>query len=341
VRERKKSISLIQKKYVIRAVFELKVKMNIVITDGYTLNPGDLSWKAFDALGEVIYYDRTPAALVGERCKDATIIVTNKTPINAETISNAANLKAIAVTATGYNVVDTVTAALKHIPVCNVPVYGTDSVAQHAFALLLELTNHVGKNSASVREGDWSKSEDWCYTKAPIIELRNKVLGIIGFGKIGQQTGKIAEAFGMKVIYHNKSGKPEGAGKVDIDSLFEQSDFISIHCPLRPDNHSFIDKKLLSLMKPTAFLINSSRGQLINEKDLAEALTSGKIAGAALDVLSVEPPPVDHPLVNLPQCIITPHTAWLSFEARQRLMQVTFENVVSFINGNPQNVVNL
>jgi glycerate dehydrogenase len=337
----KKVYTLSKKKYVIRAVFSSESKMRIVITDGYTLNPGDLSWKAFDALGEVIYYDRTPPALVSARCKDATVIITNKTPINAETISNAANLKAIAVTATGYNIVDTAAAALKHIPVCNVPVYGTDSVAQHAFALLLELTNHVGKNSDSVRNGDWSKSDDWCYTKAPIIELRNKILGIIGFGKIGKQTGKIAEAFGMKVIYYNRSGKPEGPGKVDIGSLFEQSDFISIHCPLKPDNHSFIDKKLLSLMKPTAFLINSSRGQLINEKDLAEALTSKKIAGAALDVLSVEPPPADHPLVNLPQCIITPHTAWLSFEARQRLMQVTYDNVACFINGNPQNVVNL
>ena len=314
--------------------------MKIVITDGYTLNPGDLSWKAFDELGEVIYYDRTPAELVAVRCKDAAVIITNKTPIDADTISAATNLKAIAVTATGYNIVDTAAAAARDIPVCNVPVYGTDSVAQHAFALLLELTNHAGKNNQSVKDGDWNKSVDWCYSKAPIIELRNKILGIIGFGKIGGQTGKIAEAFGMKVIYYNRSGQPKGQGAVNIETLFGQSDFISIHCPLRPDNHAFINKQLLSLMKPTAFLINTSRGQLIHEQDLAEALISGRIAGAALDVLSVEPPPVDHPLINLPNCIITPHTAWLSFEARQRLMQVTFDNLVGIIKGNPQNAVN-
>jgi len=312
--------------------------MKIVITDGYTLNPGDLSWKAFYEFGEVVYYDRTPAALVAERCKDATIIITNKTPVNAETISVATNLKTIAVTATGYNIVDAAAAKIKNILVCNVPVYGTDSVAQHTFALLLELTNHVGENSSSVKNGDWSKSADWCYSKAPIMELSSKTLGIVGFGRIGKQTAKIAEAFGMKIIYNNRSAQ---TGSVSIETLFAESDFISIHCPLRPDNNAFINKKLFSLMKPTAFLINSSRGQLINEQDLAEALTSGKIAGAALDVLSVEPPPVDHPLINLPRCIITPHNAWLSFEARQRLMQVTLENVSCVIKGTPQNVVNL
>jgi len=314
--------------------------MKIVITDGYTLNPGDLSWESFESLGEVVYYDRTPAALAGERCREASVIITNKTPVNADTISGAADLKVIAVTATGYNIVDTDAARIKQIPVCNVPVYGTDSVAQHAFALLLELTNHVGKNNQSVKDGDWIKSADWCYSKAPIIELRNKILGIIGFGKIGQQMGRIAEAFGMKVIYYNRSGQPKGPGSVSIETLFAESDFISIHCPLRPDNHSFIDKKLFSLMKTTAFLINSSRGQLINEQDLASALTKGKIAGAALDVLSVEPPSANHPLIDLPTCIITPHTAWLSFEARQRLMKVTYDNVVCAIRGNPQNVVN-
>jgi glycerate dehydrogenase len=312
--------------------------MKIIITDGYTLNPGDLSWRAFDDLGEVVYYDRTPAPLVAERCKDATVIITNKTPVNAATISGTTNLKAIAVTATGYNIVDTAAAKIKNIPVCNVPVYGTDSVAQHAFALLLELTNHVGENSRSVKHGDWSKSADWCYTEAPIIELCNKTLGIIGFGRIGRQTAKIAEAFGMKIIYNSSSPQP---GTVSIETLFAESDFISVHCPLKSDNNAFINKKLLSLMKPTAFLINSSRGQLINEQDLADALTSGKLAGAALDVLSVEPPPSDHPLINLPRCIITPHNAWLSFEARQRLMRVTLENVLCIIKGAPQNVVNL
>jgi len=313
--------------------------MKIIITDGYTLNPGDLSWKGFEKLGEVIYYDRTPAALVADRCKEAAVIITNKTPVNVDTIAKATDLKIIAVTATGYNIVDVEAAAKKHIAVCNVPVYGTDSVAQHAFALLLELTNHVGKNNNSVQDGEWAVSADWSYSKAPIIELRNKIIGIIGYGKIGQQTAKIAEAFGMKVIYNTKSGQPENPGRVSLETLFAQSDFISIHCPLRADNHSFIDKKLLSLMKPTAFLINSSRGQLINEQDLAEALNKGKLAGAALDVLAVEPPPSDHPLIGLPGCIITPHTAWLSFEARQRIMQVTYSNIAGIINGQPQNLV--
>ncbi|MBS1596956.1 MAG: D-2-hydroxyacid dehydrogenase [Bacteroidetes bacterium] len=314
--------------------------MKIVITDGYTLNPGDLSWKAFDALGEVMYYDRTPAALVAERCKEAEIIITNKTPINAATISAAIDLKAIAVTATGYNIVDSEAAKARNIPVCNVPVYGTDSVAQHAFALLLELTNQVGKNSESVRQGDWSASIDWCYTRSPIMELSKKIFGIIGYGRIGKQTGKIAEVFGMEVIYYNRSTQEGTPGSVTLETLFAESDCISIHCPLTPDNHGFINKKLFSLMKPTAFLINTSRGQLINEQDLAEALKSGQFAGAALDVLSVEPPPLNHPLIGLPECIITPHTAWISYEARQRLMQVTFENVVSIIKGTPRNVVN-
>jgi len=314
--------------------------MKIVITDGYTLNPGDLDWNVFNQLGEVHYYDRTPAALIGERCSDADIIITNKTPISGNVINSASHLKAIAVSATGFNIVDAATAKSKKIPVCNVPVYGTDSVAQHAFALLLELTNHVGQNSRSVSQGEWSTSQDWCYSKAPIMELCQKTMGIIGYGRIGRQTAKIAEAFGMTVIHYNKSIPFGIIGNVTLENLFTESDVISIHCPLKPDNEGFVDKKLLSLMKPTAFLINTSRGQLINEQDLAEALSAGKLAGAALDVLSVEPPPKDHPLINLPNCIITPHNAWLSFEARKRLMHVTFENVAAILKGKPHNVVN-
>jgi len=314
--------------------------MKIVITDGYTLNPGDLSWEPFSQFGEVIYYDRTAPELVAARCQDATVIITNKTPINAETISKASHLKIIAVTATGHNIVDVSAAKMKNIFVCNVPVYGTDSVAQHAFALLLELANQVGKHNQSVQDGDWYQSVDWCYSKAPVIELRNKILGIIGFGKIGQQVAKIGEAFGMKVIYNTRTAQPLQPGKVSLEELFTQSDFISIHCPLRPDNHSFLNKNLFVLMKPTAFIINTSRGQLIQEQDLADALATGKLAGAALDVLSVEPPLTNHPLINLTNCIITPHIAWSSFEARQRLMQTTLDNVMHALRGDPTNVVN-
>lgn len=314
--------------------------MKIVITDGYTLNPGDLSWQAFDDLGDVTYYDRTAPALVAERCAAADIIITNKTPINAGTISAAKKLKAIAVTATGYNVVDSATARSKNIPVCNVPIYGTDSVAQHAFALILELTNYVGENSRSVERGEWSSSADWCYSKSPIMELNGKTLGIVGYGRIGKQTARIAEAFGMRVIHNKRSSVTTAAGNVTLEALFAESDFISLHCPLTPDNTGFINRKLFSQMKPTAFLINTSRGQLINEEDLADALKSRKFAGAALDVLSSEPPPSNHPLIGLPGCIITPHNAWLSFEARQRLMKVTFENVSAILKGTPRNVVN-
>ncbi len=314
--------------------------MKIVITDGYTLNPGDLSWDRLSRAGEIIYYDRSSPAQVAGRCREASAIITNKTPITAEVIAAATQLKVIAVSATGYNIVDAVAARMKNIPVCNVPVYGTDSVAQHAFALLLELSNHVGKHNYSVQEGEWSNAADWSYTKAPIVELSNKTIGIIGLGKIGQQVAKIARAFGMKVIYHNRHTQPEPTGRVDIETLFAQSDFISVHCPLTADNLAFINKKLLGLMKQTAFLINTSRGQLINEDDLAEALSAKKIAGAALDVLSTEPPPHNHPLMHLPDCIITPHIAWQSFEARERLMNVTIDNVISALNGEAKNVVN-
>ncbi|MEO5893768.1 MAG: D-2-hydroxyacid dehydrogenase [Ferruginibacter sp.] len=314
--------------------------MRIVITDGYTLNPGDQSWKGFYELGEVIYYDRTPADEILERCKDATVIVTNKTPISAAVIDAAVNLKMIAVTATGYNIIDTIAAKKRNIPVCNVPAYGTYSVAQHAFALLLELSNHVGENALSVQAGDWERSADWCFTKQPIMELKNKTIGIIGLGRIGAQMATIAMAFGMKVIYYRGKQKLKASKEVKLHELFMQSDFISVHCPLTPENNAFINKELLEIMKPTAFLINTSRGQLIAEKELADALQKNKLAGAALDVLSVEPPPPGHPLIGLPNCIITPHTAWISVEARSILMQTTLENVKSWVEGDVQNVVN-
>lgn len=312
----------------------------IVVTDGYTLNPGDLSWQKFDSLGEVIVYDRTPASLIHERCSHATIIVTNKTAIDSSIIQAAKDLKVIAVTATGFNVIDTEAAAKAKIPVCNVPGYGTDSVAQHAFALLLELTNHVGENAKSVKNGEWTSASDWCYSKKPIVELRGKTIGIVGFGKIGRQTAEIAHAFGMKVIYHSNAAIPGFATKVSLEEVFSKSDVVSLHVPLKNENMGFVNHRLLSLMKPTAYLVNTSRGQLINEEDLAAVLRGQKIAGAALDVLSKEPPPADNPLLNLPNCIITPHNAWLSAEARKRILDTTYDNIRAALNGNPQNVVN-
>jgi glycerate dehydrogenase len=314
--------------------------MQIVVTDGYTLNPGDQSWKAFDRLGEVVYYDRTSIKETVERCRNATVIITNKTPVTAEVINAAANLKLIAVTATGYNVIDIAAAKKRGIPVCNVPEYGTHSVAQHAFALLLELTNHVGENAASVQAGDWYHTPDWCYTKHPVIELKNKTIGIIGLGKIGKQMALIATAFGMDVIYSRGKNALKSWREVPLHQLFMQADFISVHCPLTPDNNAFINKELLELMKATGYLINTSRGQLIDEKDLAIALQMNILAGAALDVLSIEPPPAGHPLIGLPNCIITPHNAWISFEARSRIMQVTLENVEAMLAGKAKNVVN-
>ena len=313
--------------------------MKIVITDGYTLNPGDLSWEPFETLGDVEYYGRTSAGQILERCRNAQIIVTNKTPVSAEVIEAARSLKLIAVTATGYNIIDTVAAKKRNIAVCNVPGYGTDSVAQHAFALLLELTNHVGINVASVQHGEWYGAADWCYTKKPLIELKNKTIGIIGLGKIGTQVATIANAFGMKVIYNRGKKALKGWKQVALHELFMQADFISVHCPLTADNNAFINKELLELMKPTAYLVNTSRGQLIAEKDLADALQKNKLAGAALDVLSTEPPLPNHPLIGLFNCIITPHNAWISFEARSRIMQITLENIKAALAGKPQHVV--
>ncbi|MBL0745433.1 D-2-hydroxyacid dehydrogenase [Chryseolinea lacunae] len=314
--------------------------MEIVITDGHTLNPGDLDWKDIHALGEVKYYDRTAKTETVSRCEKATVIITNKTPIDASVINAASQLKVIAVTATGYNIIDVAAARAKGVAVCNVPGYGTDSVAQHAIALLLELTNHVGENQRSVLQGEWSSATDWCYSKKPLIELSGKTFGVVGFGKIGQRTARIAEALGMTVIFHNPTPRASSfARQVSLEQLFKESDFVSLHCPLTSSNEGFVNKALLSGMKSSSFLINTSRGQLIQEADLAQALTNGVLKGAALDVLSTEPPPANHPLTSLPQCIITPHTAWLSFEARSRILNTTVENIKHFLAGSPQHVV--
>ncbi|MBL0357066.1 MAG: D-2-hydroxyacid dehydrogenase [Chitinophagaceae bacterium] len=314
--------------------------MKIVITDGFTLNPGDLNWAAFEKLGNVQYYDRTAPVEVIARCFDADIIVTNKTIIDEDVIMAGSHLKMIAVTATGYNNVDTVAAKNKKVVVCNAPGYGTQSVAQHTFALLLELCNGVGNNADSVSRGGWTSAKDWCYSLHPIIELNKKITGIIGMGEIGRQVAAIAHAFGMQVIYTGGHSDESYCSQVSLYELFIQSDFVTLHCPLTGNNKEFINKEMLGLMKPTAYLINTARGALINEKELAQVLYQHKIAGAALDVLSVEPPAKDNPLIGLSNCIITPHNAWMSAEARQRIMDITLGNIRAFMGEHPQNVVN-
>ena len=313
---------------------------DIVITDGYTLNPGDLSWDAFNQFGNVANYDRTAKGEVVERCKDAMIIITNKTPISADLIREATNLRGIAVTATGYNIVDIAAARKRGIPVSNVPGYGTDSVAQHTFAFILELANGVGANSQSVANGEWAQSDDFCYTKTALIEIAGKTLGIIGYGTIGRRVAEIARVFGMNVLYNSPSLMGKDPAAVDVETIFRESDFLTLHCPLTKENQGFVNKTLLAKMKSTAFLINTARGQLINETDLRDALRESILAGAALDVLSSEPPPADHPLIGLPNCIITPHNAWCSLEARQRIMTTTIDNVRAMLDGEPANVVN-
>ena len=312
--------------------------MKIVVTDGFTLNPGDISWQQIAALGELTVYDRTPAELTYERCKNADIILANKVPFTKETIAKLTQLKLISVLATGYNVIDTAAAKENNITVCNVPAYGTASVAQHTLALLLELSNRIGVHSISVADGDWVTAKDWSYTKAPVFELAGKTLGIIGFGNIGKRVASIADTLGMKILYNSIHDKHVlNCIYANIETVFASSDIVSLHCPLTAGNTGFVNKKLLALMKPSAFIINTARGQLINEQDLANALNKNIIAGAALDVLSLEPPKADNPLLAAKNCIITPHNAWISKEARERIMLTTAENIKAFFSGTPAN----
>ena len=320
--------------------------MKIVVLDGYTENPGDLSWAGLEALGEVTVYDRTAyqeSALIAERIADADIVVMNKTPISKETIDKCPNIQMIAVLATGYNVVDYNYAREKGIPVCNVPTYGTASVSQFSIALLLEICHHIGHHSASVHAGNWANNADWCYWDYPLIELEGKTIGIIGFGRIGQAEGRVAKALGMKVLaydlYPNDKGR-EIAEYVDLDTLFARSDVITLHCNLTPENTGMINKDTIAKMKDGAILINNARGQLIVEQDVADALNSGKLAAAGLDVVYTEPIRADNPLLTAKNCIITPHISWAPIESRQRIMDATVENVKAFLNGTPQNVVN-
>lgn len=316
---------------------------NIVILDGYTLNPGDLNWGDFDALGAITIYDGTPEDQVLERTKEAEILIVNKVMITAELLEQLPRLKCICVTATGYNNIDIDAARQKNIPVCNVKGYSSESVAQHVFAMMLEFTNQVAAHHQSVNNGDWSRCTDFSYTLNPVSELAEKTMGIYGFGRIGQAVAKIALAFGMKVIAkhkHPERDKMQGVTFVDTENLFRQSDFLSLHAPLTEENTGLVHKTNLQLMKPSAILINTARGGFIVESDLKAALENGTIAGAALDVLSMEPPPGDHLLIGVKNCLLTPHLAWASREARQRLMAETVHNVESFLKGEWSNVVN-
>jgi len=316
--------------------------MRIVVLDGYTLNPGDLSWNELKSLGECEIYARTPPAEVVKRAADAEIVLTNKTVLNREQILALPKLKYIGVLATGYNIVDVAAARDRNIPVANVPTYGTRSVAQHTFALLLELTQHVGHHAQTVRDGRWTKSLDYCYWDYPLIELDALTMGIIGFGRIGKAVAELAIAFGMKVLATNSSPRqaPAGIQFVELHTLFRQSDILSLHCPLTPQTTRLVNQERLASMKPTAFLLNTSRGALIDEQALAGALNSGQVAGAAVDVLSVEPPPADNPLLRAKNCIVTPHIAWATRAARSRLMQIAVANIRVFLNGRLQNTVN-
>lgn len=317
--------------------------MNIVVLDAYSVNPGDLSWEGLEALGNVTLYDRTPRELIIERAADAEIILTNKVPMDGETIAVLPKLKYIGVLATGFNIVDLAAASQRGIVVTNIPSYSTDSVAQMVFALLLAITNRVEHYTQEVHEGHWCKSLDFCYWNTPLPELAGKNFGIYGFGHIGQAVARIALAFGMKVITATSKSPdklPQGVEKVSLDQLFELSDVLSLHCPLNDDTRGMVNAGRLSMMKPSAILINTSRGPVIDEDALAKALRDGTIAAAGLDVLSTEPPCSNNPLIGAPNCFITPHLAWASLEARQRLVKIATDNVAQFLHNTPVNVVN-
>ena len=318
--------------------------MKIVVLDGYTLNPGDLSWEDLEKLGELTVYDRTSPDKVVERAQDAEIVFTNKTPLGKDILASLPNLKFIGVLATGYNIVDTNVAKTNGVVVCNVPGYSTASVVQLVFALLLELTLHVQRHSDSVRDGKWARSVDFCFWDYPLIELADKTMGIIGFGSIGEKVADVATAFGMNIIgskrHHTDQSHRKNFKWADIPELLAQSDVVTIHTPLLPETQGLINKQTLALMKPSAFLINTSRGPIVVDQDLADALNKGIIAGAGIDVLSKEPPAADNPLFSAKNCLITPHIAWATKEARTRLMAITVNNLVAFIDGNSVNVVN-
>jgi glycerate dehydrogenase len=317
--------------------------MKITVLDGYCLNPGDLSWEALEALGKVAVYDRTRVDEVAARARGAEIVLTNKTPLPGYILQQLPDLRYIGVLATGYNIVDTEAANERGIVVTNIPTYGTASVAQFVFALLLELVHNVKLHAEAVRAGEWSHNPDWSFWKTPLVELAGKTMGIVGFGRIGRQTGRIADAFGMRVIandtYHGDPPDWPEFRWAEVEELLRESDVVSLHSPLLPDTRGMINARSLALMKPWAFLINTSRGPLVDDRDLANALNQGRLAGAAVDVLSVEPPEEDNPLLSARNCLVTPHIAWATREARARLMQAAVGNITAFLAGKPSNVI--
>ncbi len=317
--------------------------LKIVVLDGYTLNPGDLSWVELDSFGEVTFYDRTLPDQIIPRAAGCEIVITNKTPLSRDTMRLLPSMKYIGVLATGYNVVDIPAASENGIVVTNIPAYGTQSVAQMVFAHLLGICQRVSAHNEAVQNGEWTSKPDFCFWNHPLMELAGKTMGIVGMGRIGQAVARIAIAMEMKIIAMDPDPKMELAGEnlrfAGLDELLGTSDVITLHCPLNEASRGFINRKTIALMKNGVILINTSRGQLIVEKDLAEALKSGKVLAAGLDVLQTEPPPDDHPLLHLPNCIITPHIAWAPREARLRLFNIAIENLRSFLAGNPVNVV--
>jgi len=319
--------------------------MEIIVLDGYTENPGDLSWRGFEDLGRLTVYDRTPPgdqAEIIKRIGDAEIVITNKTPISAAVIDACKGIRYIGVLATGYNVVDVEAAKAKNITVCNIPTYGTDAVGQFAIALLLEICHHIGRHDEAVHNGRWESCPDFCFWDYPLIELAGKTMGIVGFGRIGQVTGKIAKALGMDVIAYDEYPTDTGksiAGYAGLDELLKKSDVISLHCPLTPSTEGIINRNSIAKMKDGVILINNSRGPLIVEQDLADALNSGKVYAAGLDVVSSEPIKGDNPLLTAKNCIITPHISWAPLESRKRLMDIAVENLRAFLAGTPVNVV--
>lgn len=321
--------------------------MKIVVLDGYTENPGDLSWDGLRELGELTVYDRTEpeAQEIRRRIGDAQAVYTNKVPLRREVLEQCPELKFIGVLATGYNVIDTGAAKELGITVCNIPSYGTDAVGQFAIALLLEICHHIGHHDQAVHQGRWAENPDWCFWDYPLIELAGKTMGIIGFGRIGQCTGRIAQALGMKVLAYDQYQNPalvnENCRYVQLDELLAASDVIALHCPLFPDTEGIINRESIRKMKDGVIILNNSRGPLIVEKDLCEALSSGKVAAAGLDVVSEEPIQPDNPLLKAPNCIITPHISWASRESRSRLMDLAVSNLRNYLEGNPVNVVSV
>ena len=317
--------------------------MKIVMLDAYTTNPGDLSWDSFRDFGDITIYDRTPADKTVERCSGADIVITNKTPITKEIIDQLPDLKFIALMSTGYNIVDYVYLKEKGIPVSNIPSYSTDAVSQLVLAFILELAMNVGLHSGCVKSGEWSACEDFCFWKSPLTELTGKTLGIFGLGKIGRAVAEKAKAFGMNIVAYTHrihGDEPEYVKLVSLDEMLEMSDVVSMHCPLTPETEGIVNEEFIGKMKDGAYFINTSRGTVVNEKALADALNSGKLGGAGLDVLSTEPPAADNPLLGAKNCFITPHIAWAAFETRKRLVGILENNIKAFLDGKPQNVIN-